>query len=121
MTRARILVADDEPLIRLSLREALESEGYHVVEASNGREAFEIFEKEDFALVISDVRMPEEDGLALLGRIRGSGRAGVPVILLTGHSGLSRADLLARGATEFFPKPFDVAAFLEAVARSVAI
>ena len=66
----RILVADDEPQMRSALRAALESSGYETTLVSDGRKALQEAEKRIYDMVITDMKMPGLDGLALLERIR---------------------------------------------------
>ena len=65
-----ILVADDEPGIRTSLAEVLRDAGYRVEAAADGGAALEALEKNDFSVVVTDLRMPGADGLAVLRRDR---------------------------------------------------
>ena len=66
---ARILVADDEPLVRNTLRRILEIDGHEVVEAENGEVALELFREQACDLVIADLFMPVMDGLELLNEL----------------------------------------------------
>ena len=87
----RILLADDEKDIRSSLAEFIEGLGHQVSLATNGREALEMLEKESVHLVLSDIRMPDVDGLELLQRIKLSVELrGVAVILFTGYGTIPR-------------------------------
>jgi len=79
----RILVADDNKVIRDIVSEVLESIGYEVSLAINGIEALAFFLKSSFDLVVTDLEMPIMDGLSLAGCIKGRS-PGTPVILLTG-------------------------------------
>lgn len=103
--RARILVVEDELLIRLVVSDYLRDAGYDVVEAFNGDEALALLQlRLRFDLVITDVRMPGTlDGMALLGVIRET-RPTLPVIVTSGH--LDPAAALAGGAARFVPKPY---------------
>ena len=81
---AKILVVDDDPVVQRMLAYVLVDGGHDTRRASNGMAALQLLERESFDLVVSDVRMPELDGLGLLARIRGDERlAELPVILLT--------------------------------------
>ena len=105
----KILIAEDELVSRRLLESRLKKWGYEVTAAKDGKEAWEIFQKEHFPMVISDWMMPEMDGLELLRRIRASERPGyVYTILLTART--EKEDILAgmeSGADDFITKPFD--------------
>ncbi len=79
----RILIADDEPIIRMDLREILESGGYQVAEASDGEKAIELLEKQQFDLAILDINMPKFSGLEVMHKISRSKE--IPIILLTAY------------------------------------
>ncbi len=102
----RVLVAEDEALIRLDLKEMLEEEGYSVVgEAADGEEAVEMAGRLRPDLVILDVKMPKLDGISAAERIAGERVA--PVVILTAFS---QRDLVERareaGAMAYLVKPF---------------
>ena len=78
---AKILLADDEEAIQKLLRFPLEKEGYQVVQARDGQEAVDAFERESFDLVILDLMMPKIDGMEVCRRIRA--QSTVPIIMLT--------------------------------------
>jgi CheY-like chemotaxis protein len=80
-----ILVVDDDKNLRRLYKAELESEGYRVLLADNGRRAFELVQSENPDLVIMDIRMPEMDGLEAMARIL-KDRQNVPVILNTAYS-----------------------------------
>jgi len=105
----KILIAEDEKVSRHLLENRLRKWGYDVTTAEDGEEAWKIFQKEHFPMVISDWIMPKMDGLELLRRIRSIKREGyVYTILLTAHSG--KEEILAgmdSGADDFIAKPFD--------------
>lgn len=81
----RILVADDEPNLRLLYKSELEADGYEVVIAKDGKEAVEKASSDDVDLVVLDIRMPGMDGVEALGRILDKRRT-LPVILNTAYS-----------------------------------
>jgi AmiR/NasT family two-component response regulator len=102
----RVLIAEDEALIRLDLKEMLEEEGYAVVgEAGDGEEAVTLADKLRPDLVILDVKMPKLDGIAAAERIAGERVA--PVVILTAFG---QRDLVERareaGAMAYLVKPF---------------
>ena len=102
----RILIADDELRMRKLLSDFLKKEGFHVLEAENGKEALDIFNSEhSIDLIILDVMMPELDGWSVCRQIRKSSR--VPIIMLTARS--EESDELFGfdlGADEYITKPF---------------
>ena len=116
---ARILVVDDEPALRLTLQEALASEGHSVRTAADGAEAMKAIESIRFALVLLDLRLPDVEGLDLLGRILDR-RPDVPVVMITAYSTIETAVAAMRaGAADFLPKPFTPGELRETVARAL--
>lgn len=116
LTDKRVLVVDDESEIRDIFSYELDYLGAKPVQASNGREAFDLFNQSKFDLVISDIRMPGGDGMQLLKLIREKHPERPYVILLTGFADTTREGALAAGATNLFAKPFqldEVFAFIE--------
>jgi two-component system, NtrC family, response regulator AtoC len=105
--RARILVVDDEPLIRWSLNERLTQEGHEVTEAGTAAEAVAAFSTE-IDLVLLDFRLPDSDGLQVLKQIKAVD-ADVPVIMLTAVSGVETAvEAMKHGAHHYANKPFNL-------------
>ncbi|MFI5400896.1 MAG: response regulator, partial [SAR324 cluster bacterium] len=121
-TRMRVLIADDEPLIRSLLQNILTGFGHTVIVAENGREAFALLSAADaaFDAVISDIRMPELDGRGLIQKLRAAGMQ-IPVILVTGHMQVDPADAEKYGAWRILHKPFRAADLLSALSTLDAI
>ena len=116
---ARVLVVDDDPGVRYTLREILESEGLEVAEASDGREALERFAERPAPLVITDLRMPRLDGLGLLAELTAHA-PGTRVVLITAHgSERDAVEAMKAGAYDYFKKPFDTDELLAVVRRAV--
>lgn len=108
MSRERILVVDDEFLIRWSLQEDLGKEGYDVLTAEDGRESIEIMEKETPDLVLLDIHLPEIDGIKVLERMKEIDRE-VPVIMITAYGMVESAVAAMRlGAYDYINKPFNL-------------
>jgi len=102
---ATVLVVDDEASIRESLRMILEYEGYRVEEAEGGKTALARLADRPPDAVLLDIKMPEIDGLDLLGAFRERGYD-MPVIIITGHGDVSTAvEATRRGAFDFLEKP----------------
>jgi two-component system, NtrC family, nitrogen regulation response regulator NtrX len=105
--KSRILVIDDEAAIRDSLRMTLEYDGYEFVGAATGQEGLALVERENFDLVLLDVKMPGMDGLDVLGRLHAMNEA-LPVVMISAHGTPSTAvDAIRRGAIDFLEKPFE--------------
>jgi len=103
----RILVVDDEEAIREVVATLLEAQGYQCIAAGNGRLALEHLEKDSLDLVLSDMVMPEMDGLKLLEWLRAHD-GDVPVIMVTAMHDLSTAlEAIRRGAYDYILKPFE--------------
>ena len=116
----RVVIAEDEALIRLDLREMLEEEGYVVVgEAGDGERAVELAEKERPDLVVLDVKMPKLDGISAAERIAGARIA--PIVILTAFS---QRELVERareaGAMAYLVKPFAKTDLLPAIEMAVS-
>ena len=104
-TALRILVVDDEPPIRKLLRMGLASQGYEVLEASNGKIALELLAKNP-SLVILDLGLPDIDGLELLRRIRHR-EDNLPVVVLSSRGDeAGKVEALDLGADDYVTKPF---------------
>lgn len=119
---ARVLVVDDETLIRWSLHQRLSGAGYEVHEAGDGSAALKHFENGQLPvdLVLLDLKLPDTDGLSLLRRIRRH-RPDCPVILMTAF-GSPEALQAARndGVYEVVSKPFDLDYMVGLVRRALA-
>ena len=116
---ATLLIADDEKNIRSGLQMAFEDEGYQVITASDGNEAWEKLQKNIVDLVITDLRMPGMDGYELLKRISSSYPT-LPVIVLTGHGTIETAvETMRDGAIDFFTKPVDIDKLALVVRKSI--
>lgn len=102
----KILVIDDEAIIREGLRQTLTLEGYQVVAAQNGKVGMEKLQKESFSVVISDLKMPIMGGIEVLKTISVL-QPNVPVIIITGFATVDSAvDAMKNGAFEYLTKPF---------------
>ena len=104
---ARILVADDEPGLREFVAEALEDDGHAVTQAADGAEAAQELARAQFDLLVTDLRMPRLDGIALLRRAR-SDQPDLEVIVLTAHGSVDSAvEAMKLGAFDYLEKPID--------------
>ncbi len=119
---ARILVIDDDGDIRKMLRLMLEREGYEVVEATNGKEAIGLNRKEPADLVMTDIIMPERDGLETIRELRRD-FPDTKIIAMSGGGYVGPTEYLNMaakfGALSTFTKPFERGEILEAVRNLV--
>jgi DNA-binding response OmpR family regulator len=116
---ARLLIAEDDEVVRAPLVRALRREGYVVDEAADGVEAAQLGADVEYALVLLDVEMPGLDGLEACRRIRAA-RPGVAILMLTGRD--SEFDAVAgldAGADDYVAKPFRAAELLARVRAHV--
>ncbi|MBI3367874.1 MAG: sigma-54-dependent Fis family transcriptional regulator [Burkholderiales bacterium] len=117
MTQKYIVVADDEPKMRRLLEMALQKLGHQVAVAGNGREAADLVQAGGVDLVITDLRMPEMDGLALLDHLRRQ-EFETPVIVITAHGTIETAvQAMKQGAADYLLRPFDLETLELAVER----
>ena len=115
-----ILVADDEPAIRRSLREILDFEGYTVEEAADGEEALQKAQAAGIDLVLLDIKMPRRDGMEVLQALHDA-EASVPVVMISGHGTVETAVEATRlGAVDFLEKPPDLNRLLVTVRNALS-
>jgi DNA-binding NtrC family response regulator len=106
MIKAKILVVDDEEIVLKSCRKILEGGQHEVFTALSGKQAFELLEKEPIDIVITDVKMPQMDGMEVLEKIKKE-YPDILVIMITGYSTVQSAvQAMKLGAFDYIPKPF---------------
>jgi DNA-binding NtrC family response regulator len=104
--KASILVVDDEQPMREACREALSSGGFSLAEAATGRGALELLTKQEFDLLILDLKMPQVDGMQILRAVREQS-PGTATVVITGYASIDTAvEAMKLGAADFLPKPF---------------
>ena len=115
---ARILVIDDEPLVREMLCQALTAAGHDVAAASDGSKALKLMHKRSFDLVVTDIFMPEKDGLDTIEEL-GRAHPDAKIIAISGGSRIRDTDVLKwaaeMGAAYTFQKPIEWSELLAAV------
>jgi two-component system, NtrC family, response regulator AtoC len=114
-----ILLVDDEPDVRKSLSNFLTKLGHTITCATNGFEGLQEFHSKDFDLVITDIRMPNMDGLELMRRIKQIERSPVDIIIITGHGDVDNAvTALKYGAYDYLRKPINIRELAITIERS---
>lgn len=120
-TKGKVLVVDDELLLRRSIQRLLSAKGYEVVAAENGRQALSLFRGGDFDVVLSDIAMPDCDGIQLLRGIHEID-PDIPVVLITGEPAVSTAvKALEYGAFHYLMKPVDLQTLEEVVDKAACL
>jgi putative nucleotidyltransferase with HDIG domain len=115
----RILIADDEEAIRMVVATLLEAQGYHCTTVTTGLRAVELLSNQAFDLVVTDLVMPEMDGMQLLSWVRTHDRD-IPVIMVTAMHDVSTAlEAMRRGAYDYILKPFERDQLLMGVRRGL--
>lgn len=108
MTKEKVLIIDDEKLIRWYLRENMEKSGFTVLEAEKGNEAIKIFSEHLPDIVLLDVNLPDISGIDVLSTIKTMDKE-VPVIIITAFGNIKTAvEAMKLGAHDFIEKPFEI-------------
>ncbi len=106
MYSAHILVVDDEAVVRKGVKKILERKGHHVETAENGNAALDSLEQNGFDLIITDLKMPDMDGIQLLKIIKEK-HADISIMMITGYSTVQSAvESMKLGAVDYIEKPF---------------
>ncbi len=121
----KVLIIEDEQIITKSLQKLLKKEGFIVEIANSGEAALEKIPGQDFDLIVSDIRMPDMDGIETIKEIRSrlaqANKKPVPEILITGYADEAKyQEALNLKVADYIYKPFDIADFLAAVRRNLS-
>jgi len=120
MTKARILVIDDEDIVRTSCSRTLVPEGYEVALAKNGVEGIRMLGESKFDVVLTDLKMPDMDGIEVLRKIKEQWPE-TEVIIITGYQTVDTAvKSIKLGANDYIEKPFTPDGLLAAVTNALS-
>jgi len=120
MDRSRLLIVDDEAVIRDGLKRILEAESFAVETCSSGYDAIERMQQQAFDLIITDLKMPGMSGIEVLITVR-TLQPDVPVILITGYATIDTAvEAMKNGAADYLSKPFTPDVLLHKVRNALA-
>ena len=115
----KILVVDDEGIILNSCQKVLEAEGFEVVPVPSAQKALMALEREDFSLLLIDVKMPEHDGMYLMEEAKKKW-AEIPMIVMSGYDTTDTIEeAIQKGAATFIPKPFTPDELIEVVRQVI--
>ncbi|MEC7277837.1 MAG: response regulator [Bdellovibrionota bacterium] len=117
-TEKVILCVDDEADILELFRDEFVDNGFKVLEASNGADAFELFQTSNVDCIVSDIRMPGGDGVSLVKNVKEKG-TDIPIFLVTGFSDYTAEDLSGLGVNAVIFKPFDLEEVVEMISNTV--
>lgn len=119
MEGSRVLIVDDEAVIRDGLKRVLEGQNFSVDTCASGYRAIEILQQREFDLIITDLKMPGMSGIEVLKSVRAL-QPDIPVILITGYATIDTAvEAMKNGASDYISKPFAPDLLLEKVQNSL--
>ncbi len=119
MSKGKVLVIDDEDIVRTSCSRALVPEGYEVKLARNGLDGLKIIGEEKVDIVLTDLKMPDMDGIEVLKKIK-EGWPEIEVIIITGYQTVDTAvKSIKLGAFDYIEKPFTPDALIVAVSKAL--
>ncbi|MCJ8297434.1 MAG: sigma-54 dependent transcriptional regulator [Pseudomonadales bacterium] len=114
----KVLLVDDEKSIRMSLAQSIELAGFEVITCASAEQALEKLRAQWDGVIVSDISMPDMDGMTLMGQIS-SIDSEIPMILMTGHGDISMAvSAIQQGAYDFLEKPFSPDKLLDVIRRA---
>ena len=117
---ASLLIVDDDLRIPIMLTELLKTEGYRCVSVANGIHALEWLKQDVFDVIITDLRMPEMDGMELLRNVK-TRKPSIPVIMITAYaSDLTAIEAVKLGVFDYLAKPFKVKELIASIERALA-
>ena len=106
MAKQKVLVVEDEELMRTILRTLLEGEGYEVFTADSAETALRLFPENDFAVTLTDIKMGGMDGIALLDQVKAIDEHAIVIVMTAFSSVDSAIAALRKGAYDYVTKPF---------------
>jgi DNA-binding NtrC family response regulator len=119
MNKGRVLIIDDEEIVRVSCQRILVPEGYEVKITKSAAEGFGILAAESIDVVLTDLKMPDIDGIEVLGRVKEEW-PDVEVIMITGYQTINTAvQAIKLGACDYIEKPFTPNAIVEAIDKAM--
>lgn len=119
MLKQRVLIADDEKLLRSLMTNILCHDGFETVAVEDGLQALKVLQEDpDFSLVISDIQMPRMDGMSLLRNIR-QFYPHIPVLITSVHTSVSIMQTILQEGAEYLPRPFTARQLIDAAHQAL--
>ncbi|MDA8090291.1 MAG: sigma-54 dependent transcriptional regulator [Nitrospiraceae bacterium] len=116
--KEKVLVVEDDKLMRISLEDALKGAGYDVLSLETGTPALDAIKQDSFDIAVTDIRLPDMDGFDIMREI--TGRKDIPVIMMTAYGSIKDAvEAMKLGAFDYITKPFSLDEFLMLVERAL--
>ncbi len=119
MSKAKILVVDDEMELREILKDLLEANGFEVKTAGDFLEALNSIKATQFDCVVSDMRLPKGSGMDILKALQAHYKINIPFILVTGFCDLDAEDAKEKGVNAFFTKPFSYQSLITKIQSAI--
>ncbi|HSK87068.1 MAG TPA: response regulator [Anaerolineales bacterium] len=119
MPKQRVLIADDEKLLRSLMTNILCHDGFETVAVEDGLQALQVLEDSpDFSLVISDIQMPRMDGMSLLQNMR-QFYPNIPVLITSVHTSISTMEAILQQGAVYLPRPFTARQLIDAAHQAI--
>jgi DNA-binding NtrC family response regulator len=120
MNKGRVLIIDDEDIVRVSCERILVPEGYEVKSTKSAAEGFDLLAEDPVDVVLTDLKMPDIDGLEVLKKVKAEW-PDVEVIMITGYQTINTAvEAIKMGAFDYIEKPFTPGAIVEAIDKAIS-
>ena len=103
--KKRLLIVEDEPDLRELIADQLAMENVEIFKASSAQEAFEIYAKQPIDIILSDIRLPEMDGVTFIRVIKSQTERKTDCYIMSGFSDYTEQEVLEAGAVKYFSKP----------------
>ena len=119
MNKGRVLIIDDEDIVRVSCQRILVPEGYEVKSTKSAAEGFGLLAQDPVDVVLTDLKMPDIDGMQVLKRVKEEW-PDIEVIMITGYQTITTAvEAIKLGAFDYIEKPFTPSAIVEAIDKAI--
>jgi len=120
MNKGKVLIIDDEDIVRVSCQRILVPEGYEVKSTKSAAEGLSLLARDPVDVVLTDLKMPDIDGMQVLKKVK-EGWPDIEVIMITGYQTINTAvEAIKLGAFDYIEKPFTPSAIVEAIDKAIS-